>query len=87
MRAFAKLSFSEARQLGRILLTDFWCLPIGNVHNRLTFLAVHKVSGKVISDDDVYGTPSPAMGNNENDVPRTPQANTLYLDLSTESTM
>ena len=86
MRAFAKLSFSQTRQLGRILLTDFWCLPVGKVHNRLTFLAVHKVSDRVISDSDVYGT-IPAVGNSENDAPRIPQANTLYPDLSTESTM
>jgi len=83
---FAKLSFSQTRQLGRILRTDFWCLPVGKVHNHLTFLAVHKVSDKVISDNDVYGT-IPAVGNNENDGPRIPKANTLYPDLSTESTM
>jgi len=83
-KLIAHLSLVDVVAVKRILTNKFWCIPVGMMYDRLTFLAVEKLKSTK-TGDDVYATMNVvAQSSSYPSAPPVEQSNTLYPDLSTE---
>jgi len=86
-KSIVHLSLVDVVAVKRILTNQFWCIPVGMMCDRLTFLAVEKLKSTK-TGHDVYATTNVvAQSSSYPSAPLVEQSNTLYPDLSTEMTV